>query len=123
MKLFTGGKTLYRGTTYISLVAVLNAVRGGKFSMSLNQRFESPRNETLAKSLGRLADWATGKVNATPLVWVSRRLFEGQSPQINSFPEAKVFLETTPLIRYNDYEAIDRLMQAFDQQMEAFNQI
>ena len=89
--------TLYRGTTYIGYVAVLNGVKRGKFSLSWNQR--NSKNATHKTPIERLADWATGKNNGTPMALVSRQLFEGPKPTVDSFQKAKMFLATVPLIR------------------------
>ena len=34
-----GGQVLYRGTTYVGFVIILNAVQKDKFALSWNQRF------------------------------------------------------------------------------------
>ena len=84
------GELLYSGTTYAGYVTILNGVKKGQFSMSLNQRLlggESP--------IKSIFSWVLGMRSGLPLAVVTRRLFEAEA---QTYEEAKRYLETVPLL-------------------------
>ena len=85
------GETLYSATTYAGYVTILNGVKKGKFSMSLNQR-ETETSESAIKSI---FSWVLGMRSGSPMAVVTRRLFEEEA---DSYEEAKKYLETVPLL-------------------------
>jgi len=85
------GETLYSATTYAGYVTILNGVKKGKFSMSLNQR-ELEDSESAIKSI---FSWVLGMRAGSPMAVVTRRLFEEEA---DSYEEARKYLETVPLL-------------------------
>ena len=85
------GETLYSATTYAGYVTILNGVKKGKFSMSLNQR-ETESAESAVKSI---FSWVLGMRTGFPLAVVTRRLFEEEA---DSYVEAERYLESVPLL-------------------------
>jgi len=82
------GKILYSATTYAGYVAVLNGVKKGRFSMSLNQR-DGGGNGIMA-----ILNWVLGVTCGTPMAVVTRSIFEDH----DNFEDARKYLETVPLI-------------------------
>lgn len=84
------GELLYSGTTYAGYTTILNGVKKGQFSMSLNQRLAEGEN-----AIKSIFSWVLGMRAGLPLTVVTRRLFEEKA---QSYEEAKRYLETVPLL-------------------------
>ena len=85
------GRTVYSGTTFAGHVFILNGVKPGQYSFSLNLRWT---NIEPGAPVRTILGWAVGLVKDSALIGATRQLFE----EADTYEEAKEFLSTVPLI-------------------------